>query len=170
MITVMSSIFSKKKTIKELQLEADMNEEAINNNLATKSQQSSTIPKFSIQTKNFVQKSKSSKSLNSPSSKLSSKKRSLQIDEELCKLAIKDSNVIRILLLGQPESGKSTLVKQMKLINGGGFSNQELCTFRPVVIDNLISSMRFVLLGMSILEIPLQNVQNKVSSRSRQSN
>ncbi|KAH6906989.1 heterotrimeric G-protein alpha subunit, GPA3-like protein [Coprinopsis sp. MPI-PUGE-AT-0042] len=46
----------------------------------------------------------------------------------------------KILLLGSGESGKSTIVKQMKIIHKNGFSPEELAQFRPVVYKNIMES------------------------------
>ncbi|KAL1482701.1 hypothetical protein MTO96_033619 [Rhipicephalus appendiculatus] len=57
--------------------------------------------------------------------------RSAQIDRQIAELARQECNVIKILLLGAGESGKSTIVKQMKIIHSEGFSDEELRSFRP---------------------------------------
>ena len=49
------------------------------------------------------------------------------------------------LITGSGESGKSTLVKQMKIIHGDGYTLEELKAFRPTICDNLVHSMRAVL-------------------------
>lgn len=49
---------------------------------------------------------------------------------------------IKLLLLGAGESGKSTIFKQMKIIYGVGFSDEEKDNFTPVVYSNTIVSMR----------------------------
>ena len=45
---------------------------------------------------------------------------------------------------GSGESGKSTIVKQMKIIHKNGFSPQELASFRPTVYRNVIESAQEV--------------------------
>ncbi|KAI4904517.1 hypothetical protein NFI96_023854 [Prochilodus magdalenae] len=52
------------------------------------------------------------------------------IDRELYEHAKKEMNAVKILLLGAAESGKSTLVKQMKIIHSQGFTQQELVSFK----------------------------------------
>ncbi|XP_035825013.1 guanine nucleotide-binding protein G(o) subunit alpha [Aplysia californica] len=89
------------------------------------------------------------------------KSRSDAIDHRLRKWAKDDENVINILLLGAAEGGKSTLVKQMKIIHHDGFSYEELMSFRPAVLENLLSSMKFVLSGMGLLRINLEKSNNK---------
>ncbi|XP_071814963.1 guanine nucleotide-binding protein G(o) subunit alpha-like [Apostichopus japonicus] len=93
------------------------------------------------------------------------KERSEQIDV-LLEESHKGDKAVKILLLGAGESGKSTLVKQMKIIHSDGFTVSELLSFKPAVLDNLVSSMRYVLSGMGQLRIPLANYRNKVHAQT----
>ncbi|XP_068177417.1 guanine nucleotide binding protein (G protein) alpha v1 isoform X2 [Antennarius striatus] len=56
--------------------------------------------------------------------------RSAKIDRDLYESAKREMNVVKILLLGAAESGKSTLVKQMKIIHSNGFTREELSSFK----------------------------------------
>ncbi|XP_021931978.1 guanine nucleotide-binding protein G(o) subunit alpha-like [Zootermopsis nevadensis] len=94
------------------------------------------------------------------------RRRSEEIDKQLGELAKQEHNVIKILLLGAGESGKSTLVKQMKIIHSDGFTKEELRSFRPTVMDNLLSSMKYVLTGMGLLRINLQSAKNKAHAQT----
>ena len=78
----------------------------------------------------------------------------LEIDLRVYKCTFK------ILLLGASESGKSTIVKQMKIIHGDGYSQQQLESFTPVVYDNLAESIWCVVNGMDRLGIAFQNPVN----------
>lgn len=49
---------------------------------------------------------------------------------------------------GSGESGKSTIVKQMKIIHQNGYSEQELRSFRPTVFRNLVDSAQDVVLAL----------------------
>ncbi|XP_036377973.1 guanine nucleotide binding protein (G protein) alpha v1 isoform X1 [Megalops cyprinoides] len=91
---------------------------------------------------------------------------SAKIDRELYEDAKREMNVVKILMLGAAESGKSTLVKQMKIIHSHGFTKQELSSFKPAVLDNLLTSMKFVLHGMGVLRINLASPKNKVHAHS----
>ena len=51
------------------------------------------------------------------------RRKSDRIDKELLKSARDHENVAKLLLLGAGELGKSTIVKQMKIIHGVGYSN-----------------------------------------------
>ncbi|KAL5018544.1 hypothetical protein ScPMuIL_004266 [Solemya velum] len=96
---------------------------------------------------------------------LKARARSDAIDRNLQAWAKQEENVIKILLLGAAESGKSTLVKQMKIIHNDGFSHNELLSFRPAVLDNLTNSMKYVLTGMGLLRINLDNPKNRVHAQ-----
>ncbi|ELT99645.1 hypothetical protein CAPTEDRAFT_227716 [Capitella teleta] len=91
--------------------------------------------------------------------------RSVEIDKQLMDMAHEDRRVIKLLLLGAGESGKSTLVKQMKIIYTSGFSENELMAFRPAVLDNLLFSMKFVLSGMGMLRINLERPYNRANAQ-----
>ncbi|KAM6904975.1 guanine nucleotide-binding protein G(o) subunit alpha-like [Xenentodon cancila] len=98
-----------------------------------------------------------------------SKKAKLQsskIEQDLCEQARAERNVVKILMLGAAESGKSTLIKQIKIIHSHGFSKQELISFKSAVLDNLLTSMKTVLQGMGMLRINLANKKNKMHARS----
>jgi len=49
---------------------------------------------------------------------------------------------IKLLLLGAGESGKSTIFKQMKILYGVGFNQEDLKAAVPVIFSNVISSMQ----------------------------
>ncbi|KAK2833423.1 hypothetical protein Q5P01_017312 [Channa striata] len=89
-----------------------------------------------------------------------------KIEQDLCEQARTEMNVMKILMLGAAESGKSTLIKQIKIIHSHGFSKPELISFKPAVLDNLLTSMKFVLQGMGMLRINLANKNNKMHARS----
>ncbi|XP_049324111.1 guanine nucleotide-binding protein G(o) subunit alpha [Astyanax mexicanus] len=90
---------------------------------------------------------------------------SAKIDQDLGERGRQEANVLKILLLGTPESGKSTLLKQMKIIYSRGFTKDELVSFTPAVLDNLLTSMKCVLHGMGVLRINLSNRKNKAHAR-----
>lgn len=92
--------------------------------------------------------------------------RSEAIDRMLEADGREEENVIKILLLGAGESGKSTLVKQMKIIHNDGFTEDELESFKPTILDNLVQSMKYVLNGMGLLRINLENPKNKYHAQT----
>jgi hypothetical protein len=56
-----------------------------------------------------------------------------------------DQQLIKLLLLGAGESGKSTVFKQMRLLYGAGFDEASRKQMNPVICSNLISGTRTVL-------------------------
>jgi guanine nucleotide-binding protein G(o) subunit alpha len=66
--------------------------------------------------------------------------------------------------LGAGESGKSTFVKQMKIIHENGFSRDECKQYKPVVYSNTIQSLAAVIKGMDLLGITWANPARRVSS------
>ncbi|VDP92833.1 unnamed protein product [Echinostoma caproni] len=59
----------------------------------------------------------------------------------------------KLLLLGAGESGKSTIVKQMKIIHQDGYSKEECLKYKPVVFSNTVQSMAAILRAMEQLGI-----------------
>ncbi|XP_069511400.1 guanine nucleotide-binding protein G(o) subunit alpha-like [Ambystoma mexicanum] len=84
-----------------------------------------------------------------------------RIDKEIYEQAKQELNTLRVLILGAAESGKSTLVKQLKIMHSRGFTQQELRSFKPAVLDNLLCAMKFVLHGMGLLRINLVDRENR---------
>jgi guanine nucleotide-binding protein subunit alpha len=66
---------------------------------------------------------------------------------------------------GAGESGKSTVLKQMRLIHAAGFSASEKEAYRIVIFDNIVSSMQTMLEAMDILKIEMENQNNMVSAQ-----
>ncbi|KAJ3219298.1 guanine nucleotide-binding protein subunit alpha [Dinochytrium kinnereticum] len=80
--------------------------------------------------------------------------RSKEIDNNLKADAKASVKSVKLLLLGPGDSGKSTLLKQFRLIHGHGFTDQERKTFRSVILGNLMGSMKTLITAMDLLQIP----------------
>ena len=65
------------------------------------------------------------------------KARNEEIENQLKRDKMNLRNEIKMLLLGAGESGKSTILKQMKLIHEGGYSRDERESFREVCGDSV---------------------------------
>lgn len=89
------------------------------------------------------------------------KRRNDEIDLALRKEKQNARNQVRLLLLGAGESGKSTILKQMKLIHDDGYSKEELLAFREVIFSNTIQSMQVVLEAMATLNIEFEHPENE---------
>lgn len=79
--------------------------------------------------------------------------RSKQIDKALRVDGEKASREVKLLLLGAGESGKSTIVKQMKIIHEKGYSQEECLQYKPVVYSNTIQSMIAIIRAMGQLKL-----------------
>jgi guanine nucleotide-binding protein G(i) subunit alpha len=102
------------------------------------------------------------------------KARNEEIENQLKKDKMLQRNEIKMLLLGKTskfkrdvnntddrigagESGKSTILKQMKLIHEGGYSRDERESFKEIIYSNTVQSMRVILEAMESLELPLDD-------------
>ncbi|ROL40773.1 Guanine nucleotide-binding protein G(q) subunit alpha [Anabarilius grahami] len=69
---------------------------------------------------------------------------------------------VKLLLLGTGESGKTTFMKQMRIIHGNGFSEDEKRSYTKLVFQNIFKAMSAITEAMSTLKIPYSNPQNEV--------
>lgn len=79
--------------------------------------------------------------------------RSKKIDKDLRADQERQAREVKLLLLGAGESGKSTIVKQMKIIHETGYSPEECEQYRPVVYSNTIQSLMAIIRAMGQLKI-----------------
>lgn len=64
--------------------------------------------------------------------------------------------------LGTGESGKSTFIKQMRIIHGRGYSDEDKRGFTQLVYQNIFKAMQAMIQAMNILKIPYKYENNKV--------
>uniref|UniRef100_A0A672YXQ4 Guanine nucleotide-binding protein G(i) subunit alpha-2 n=2 Tax=Sphaeramia orbicularis TaxID=375764 RepID=A0A672YXQ4_9TELE len=83
--------------------------------------------------------------------------RSKMIDKNLREDGEKAAREVKLLLLGAGESGKSTIVKQMKIIHEDGYSEDECKQYRAVVYSNTIQSIMAIVKAMASLKIDYSN-------------
>uniref|UniRef100_A0AAR2JF42 G protein subunit alpha o1 n=1 Tax=Pygocentrus nattereri TaxID=42514 RepID=A0AAR2JF42_PYGNA len=77
--------------------------------------------------------------------------RSKAIEKNLKEDGITAAKDVKLLLLGAGESGKSTIVKQMKIIHEDGFSGDDVKQYKPVVYSNTIQSLAAIVRAMDTL-------------------
>ena len=87
-------------------------------------------------------------------------KKTEDIDALLKKDAKATRNESKLLLLGAGESGKSTILRQMKLIHQGGYNVQELRAYRPIIYGNVIESMQQILRAADKFDFQLEDPNN----------
>uniref|UniRef100_A0A2K5M260 Guanine nucleotide-binding protein G(i) subunit alpha-1 n=1 Tax=Cercocebus atys TaxID=9531 RepID=A0A2K5M260_CERAT len=89
--------------------------------------------------------------------------RSKMIDRNLREDGEKAAREVKLLLLGAGESGKSTIVKQMKIIHEAGYSEEECKQYKAVVYSNTIQSIIAIIRAMGRLKIDFGDSARAVS-------
>jgi len=90
---------------------------------------------------------------------LQNKKANAAIEKRLMMEKQRDQNEVKLLLLGAGESGKSTVLKQMKVLHQNGFSHQERQQYAQVIWADAIQSMRILIIQARKLGISLDSDQ-----------
>lgn len=90
-------------------------------------------------------------------------KKNHEIEKSLKKEEIHLRKELKVLLLGSGDSGKSTILKQMRLIHACGFSEIERENFRVMILTNILGSMQALLEGMHHLNLTFENDHNWVT-------
>lgn len=93
------------------------------------------------------------------------KKISDALDHQIWKDKEKDAELIKLLLLGAGESGKSTLFKQMMILYGSGFSAKDFKLNIPMIHNNTIQAMKELCFQTDQLGLPLQTDEAKAAKR-----
>jgi len=96
--------------------------------------------------------------LSADEKKLDDEMKAMQKEE-----ATMSEKIIKLLLLGAGESGKSTIFKQMKVINKDGYSKKEQLEFIPIVHANVCQSMISLLNAAPKLEIGLDDQESNAA-------
>jgi guanine nucleotide-binding protein G(o) subunit alpha len=94
-----------------------------------------------------------------------SRARSKLIEKNLKEDGIQAAKDIKLLLLGAGESGKSTIVKQMKIIHESGFTSEDFKQYRPVVYSNTIQSLVAILRAMPNLGIAFSHEDREADAK-----
>lgn len=91
--------------------------------------------------------------------------KSRELDRDLTDRKRNDDRIIRVLLLGTGESGKSTILKQMRIIyQEEGFSNIEKETFKVVVRRNVVESMQTLLEGVETFNFEFDSAEARAAA------
>lgn len=67
---------------------------------------------------------------------------------------------LKLLLLGTGESGKSTFIKQMRIIHGSGYSDEDKRGFIKLVYQNIFMAMQSMIRAMDLLKIQYSDPKN----------
>ncbi|XP_062308440.1 guanine nucleotide-binding protein subunit alpha-11-like [Osmerus eperlanus] len=72
---------------------------------------------------------------------------------------------IKVLLLGTGESGKTTFIRQMRIIHGRGFSEEERRAFAKLIFQNIFTAVKAMTGAMTTLKIPYSNKENEMYAK-----
>ena len=64
---------------------------------------------------------------------------------------------------GTGEAGKSTFIKQMRIIHGQGYSDKDRAEFKVQVYRNIYTGMQILIEAMEHLKIAFSKPESKVS-------
>ncbi|KAF7341825.1 hypothetical protein MSAN_02037700 [Mycena sanguinolenta] len=78
-----------------------------------------------------------------------------QAEKALKDAKAKQASEVKVLLLGSGDSGKSTILKQMRLIHRVPFSAAEIESYRQLVFENLVRGLRYLLEALEDLGLEL---------------
>ncbi|KIY50059.1 guanine nucleotide-binding protein alpha-2 subunit [Fistulina hepatica ATCC 64428] len=81
------------------------------------------------------------------------KARHKEVEKHLKEEKIRQQNLIKVLLLGSGDSGKSTILKQMRLIHSMPFTSSEVESYRQLVYDNITRGLKYMLDAMEDMEL-----------------
>ena len=90
-------------------------------------------------------------------------RRSRQIDRQLAQERKNLRQEIKILLLGAGESGKSTFIKQMRILHGEDYTEQDKLEFRSTIYHNVLKGAKILVEARRRLQIPLENPENEAN-------
>lgn len=81
------------------------------------------------------------------------RRRHREAEKSLKEAKQKLASQVKVLLLGSGDSGKSTILKQMRLIHRVPFSSQEVESFRQLIFNNLTHGLKYVLDSMEDMQL-----------------
>ncbi|XP_018612396.2 guanine nucleotide-binding protein subunit alpha-13b [Scleropages formosus] len=95
------------------------------------------------------------------SSEVEQMRKSKEIDKCISREKTYVTRLVKILLLGAGESGKSTFLKQMRIIHGQDFDQRAKEEFRATIYSNIIKGIRVLVDARSKLHIPWGDPSNE---------
>ncbi|XP_039371223.1 guanine nucleotide-binding protein subunit alpha-11 isoform X2 [Mauremys reevesii] len=93
-----------------------------------------------------------------------SKRINAEIEKQLRRDKRDARRELKLLLLGTGESGKSTFIKQMRIIHGSGYSEEDKRGFTKLVYQNIFTAMQSMIRAMETLKILYKYEQNKTNA------
>ncbi|XP_029693955.1 guanine nucleotide-binding protein subunit alpha-11-like [Takifugu rubripes] len=83
-----------------------------------------------------------------------------EIERQLQRDKRNSQREFKLLLLGTGESGKSTFIKQMRIIHGTGYSEADRRGFTRLVFQNIVTAIQALVYAIETLRIDYSDEQN----------
>ncbi|XP_067272280.1 guanine nucleotide-binding protein G(q) subunit alpha-like [Pseudorasbora parva] len=99
-------------------------------------------------------------------------RQAIAINKEIDRILSEEKKIkpeeFKLLLLGTADSGKSTFMKQMRIIHGKGYTEHDRRCFAKLIIQNILGDVYFIIDAMNTLNIPYSNPHNKIYAQQLQ--
>ena len=92
------------------------------------------------------------------------RKKNMEIEKMIRKDKKTQARQVKILLLGAGESGKSTILKQMRIIYSEGFRLDERKEVRQVIFSNMIVAFKIIAEEMRELGLEYEKEKSRVKT------
>ena len=92
-------------------------------------------------------------------------RKNMEIEKMIRKDKKAQARQVKILLLGAGESGKSTILKQMRIIYSEGFRMDERKEVRQVIFSNMIVAFKIIAEEMRELGLEYENEKSPVRQK-----
>ncbi|KAJ3446385.1 guanine nucleotide-binding protein g(o) subunit alpha [Anaeramoeba flamelloides] len=76
-----------------------------------------------------------------------------KIEKKLKQVEVDQANQINLLLLGTGDSGKSTIVNQMRILYNNGFTQKQRIYYHDVINSNIIENMKVLIFAIDSLQL-----------------
>ncbi|CAJ0586065.1 unnamed protein product, partial [Mesorhabditis spiculigera] len=91
--------------------------------------------------------------------------KSKAIDKDMMQSHLSQQKVVKLLLLGAGECGKSTVLKQMRILHDHGFTEEEALQQKGVVYNNTVQAMATVLRALPQLSLQFSDPAREADAR-----
>ncbi|CAD5223605.1 unnamed protein product [Bursaphelenchus okinawaensis] len=92
-------------------------------------------------------------------------RRNKEINDQIEKDRRLNDSTVKLLLLGAGESGKSTILKQMKIIHDNGYTEADAIQKKSMVYANVIQAMHYIVQGIERLGLNFSNSNSAEHAR-----
>ncbi len=88
-----------------------------------------------------------------------------EIERQIKKDKLNYKKELKLLILGTGESGKSTFIKQMRILHGSGYNDEDKKLFIKLIINNIFIALNSMIDAMQLLGIQYKLNENKENAK-----